>query len=82
MIYPNPSKGQIFLKYDIGTDNTDVQISIHNITDSEEVMRLHTGGQSKGNYYTQYNIDKLERGIYLVKIKIGDKITTERLVVE
>lgn len=82
LVYPNPAKGEIYLKYEVLSDNSEVEINIYNILDAQQSMRLYDGKVNRGERFDKYDIHKLKKGVYILQLKIGDKVTTERVVVE
>jgi serine protease len=82
MVYPIPSNGELFVKYHVGSDNSVVEISIHNIQDSKQKTTLYSGSRLKGDYQEKLNVASVKKGIYVVSIKVGDKTIHERMVIE
>ncbi|MTI22300.1 T9SS type A sorting domain-containing protein [Fulvivirga sp. RKSG066] len=81
LVYPNPSTGQIYIKYNIPSDNVPVSISLQNVLESID-RQLYKGQHNRGEYVEQYDVSRLKDGVYILTLKIGDKIQTERIVID
>jgi hypothetical protein len=76
-IYPNPSGKFIFIQTG-KSDNSDMNIEILTISGSKcKEIQIASGIQSN-----PIDISGLNKGIYVVKVKIGDKFINKKLVVE
>ena len=79
--YPNPASNEVYLKYDVVSDDSDIEITVYNVLDIHEGATLYKGKADRGEKFEKYGIDHLKKGVYMLQIKIGDKVTTERLVI-
>jgi len=80
-IYPNPVKEKLNVNYFISTDSK-VQFNVYSL-DGKKIVTLGEKNQSAGTYCEQFNVkDILASGIYVVELKINDKSTMEKIVVE
>ena len=77
-LYPNPSKGQSTLNYNL-SDNGNVIINIYNI-DGKIVKSFKEGYKTSGQYSKSLNLDKLTNGIYRYDIVVNDKISSGKIV--
>ncbi|UII31520.1 S8 family serine peptidase [Fulvivirga ulvae] len=82
LVYPNPADGEIYLKYEVLSDDSEVEISIYNILDAQQSMKLFSGKIHRGERFEKYDVHKLKKGVYILQLKVGDKVTTERVVIE
>jgi len=82
LVYPNPADHEIYVKYEVATDNAAVQLSIQNVLDARQGMQLFKGKHSRGEYLEAYDVSRLKKGIYILTLKVGDEIRKERIVIE
>lgn len=81
-VYPNPAQNEIYLKYHVDADNKMVEISVQDIADASNRTFLFRGKTGRGDFFEWYDIHSLRKGIYILKLKIGDKEKTEKIVIE
>ncbi|ELR73791.1 hypothetical protein C900_01401 [Fulvivirga imtechensis AK7] len=81
LVYPNPAKDEIYIKYSVDSDNSLVEVSVYDALDPNNEVQLYTGEHNRGEYFEWYNIQNLKKGVYVLKLKIGDEVKTERIVV-
>lgn len=67
LIYPNPAKNFIRLNIEESTSNIIDELLIYNINGKLMIKNWDLSLQN------QVNVENLENGLYLIKIKIGDK---------
>ena len=77
-LYPNPSKGQSTLNYDL-SENGNVIINIHNI-DGKIVKSIKEGYKTAGKHSKSLNLDKFKNGIYRYDIIVNDNISSGKIV--
>jgi len=77
-IYPNPTKGQIFIQGLEASKGDDINVSIVNITGSVVYSKTH---QVQGNQLP-IMLDELGTGLYLVQMTLDDEIVTKRLYIK
>lgn len=82
LVYPNPADDEIYLKYEVLSDDSEVEISIYNILDARQSMKLFSGKVHRGERFEKYDVHRLKKGVYILQLKVGDKVTTERVVIE
>ena len=75
-IYPNPSKGLVFIKNDTELISSDYEVSIYDLKGSEIYKN------EKGKFDTTINLSSLNPGIYFVKIKNDGSSQVEKLVID
>ncbi|UII19089.1 S8 family serine peptidase [Fulvivirga ligni] len=81
LVYPNPSEGEIYLKYEIQSDDVPVSVNIKNALEPAMEQQLFKGKQSRGEHIEQYDVSRLKNGVYILTIKIGEEVKTERIVI-
>jgi hypothetical protein len=74
LIYPNPSNG----KFTIRSNNAISEVEIYNITGE----RVFTDFNFSNRGSKSVDLSNFPKGIYLMKIYIGTKITTKKIVVQ
>ncbi len=83
-IEPNPSNGMVKFSY-VLTNETDVKISVYDIRGKRVKTIVSIQQNQKENSLVWNGIDdsgkKVPSGIYLCNIKIGDKQTTKKIVI-
>jgi Mg-chelatase subunit ChlD len=80
-IFPNPFTDRVQLIYDLPQD-TDVEITVHNLI-GQQIAVLARGPQAKGTQRLEWQgeeLDRLPSGLLLFKLKIGETITTRRVM--
>ncbi|MEZ4991435.1 MAG: VWA domain-containing protein, partial [Saprospiraceae bacterium] len=80
-IFPNPFTDQVQLVYDLPQD-ADVEITVHNLI-GQQIAVLARGPQEKGTQRIEWRgeeLDRLPSGLLLFKLKIGETITTQRVM--
>jgi len=75
-IYPNPSSGQVFVQLNKQT-KTEARIELFDSTGRQHQVEIKQG---KGLY--QINLSGYTKGLYLVKISIGDQVEVRRLIIQ
>ena len=75
LIYPNPSQGDLNIKRNINDDGDLMIVKIYSMSG---VLLLET--ESDSNFYFNLKNLNLETGIYLVQVRLQDKIETKRLI--
>ena len=77
-MYPNPSKGQSTLNYDL-SENGNVVINIYNI-DGKIIKSMKEGYKTAGKHNKSLNLDKFKNGIYRYDIVVNDNISSGKIV--
>ena len=76
--YPNPFNPVTTISYSIPKSD-DVEISVYNIDGTLE-NQLFNGYQTVGNYNFNWNAELKSSGIYIVKVRLGDRIKTQKVL--
>ncbi len=79
-VYPNPAVDQVNIAYTL-TDKEEVEVSVMNIM-GQEMTSVVKESQAAGSYNFNVNVQNYPAGVYLVQINTGDKISTQKLIVE
>ena len=80
-VYPNPSNGEFSISYDI-SKRSDVSLVIYDMKGLLIRSLVNVNDQYGGKYQIPVNLSDLPNGIYIVSLIIGDKKSTERIVIE
>jgi hypothetical protein len=79
VVYPNPASGSATLKIDL-KDNSKVELSVMNIVG--QVVKSNNTQAQIGENTIQIDLSGLTTGIYLVNVKVGNSVSTKKLIVE
>lgn len=77
--FPNPNEGKFTLSFDL-PENGDAIITIFDMA-GKELFRDSTTAQSE-SYESQIDISEYGKGTYILKIEIGDKACSKKIIVE
>ena len=78
-IFPNPTSDQTQVTFDLDQTSA-VQMTLHDLT-GREVQVINPQRLTPGQYTQQLNVSHLNSGVYLLKIKVGEKTTTRKISV-
>lgn len=78
-ISPNPTTGTFTLALE-GFQNEEVQIKVMNVLGEE--IYVSQKEKASGNYSKEISLRNTVAGIYLVQVKVGEKVRHSKLVVE
>ncbi len=78
-IYPNPSKGQLVITYNL-PDNAMVNLKVYSIL-GQEIAVIQQEKQSAGNYTINTDLSALKSGLYLVKLDAGEVQSITKLII-
>jgi hypothetical protein len=79
-MFPNPAVDHVNISYTL-TDNATVAINIYS-TAGKKIAEMQSKEQSAGSFSENINIkDFVAKGIYIVELKIGDRSTLQKLIV-
>ena len=79
-IYPNPAQTSTTISYTLN-NTQNVEIAIHDIL-GKNVLNINKGNQASGEYQQEINCQSFNNGIYIVKVTIGDFVSTRKLITE
>jgi hypothetical protein len=80
-VYPNPSKGEFTIKYDV-TKRADVKLDIYDIKGAHIKTISNTVNQYEGKYQIPVSLNEFPSGVYIVTLINGEKRSSEKVVVE
>ncbi|MBS1657823.1 MAG: T9SS type A sorting domain-containing protein [Bacteroidetes bacterium] len=78
-LYPNPANGNFTLSFSNFKRET-AQVDLMNLV-GQRVMNIYKG-RTNEKFTTQVDVSNLPAGVYYVKVMLGDKATSKKLVVE
>jgi hypothetical protein len=78
-LYPNPTAGNSFLTLNLDQQE-EVQITIVDMNGRTVAARNY--GELNGAWTLHLNTTEFSSGIYSLQIRVGDKLTTKRLIIE
>ncbi len=76
---PNPASDVSYINLDIIQSN-DVEVTIFNQIGQSVAKKAY--GKLAGKQMLPINVDQFNKGMYFVKINVGNKTTTQKLIVE
>ena len=76
-LFPNPNKGEFTLTLDSKSAKVNVEIF-----DIRGRLIYNKDYNSSGSFNQQINLNNVSKGIYLVKVKDGVNIRTEKIIIE
>jgi hypothetical protein len=79
-VFPNPAQGESTVSYQVSGGGQAVAVRVTDLL-GREVRTLFDGQQSAGFHELKVSGADLAAGIYLVKVRVGDKTATRRLEV-
>ncbi|MBC7922836.1 MAG: T9SS type A sorting domain-containing protein, partial [Ferruginibacter sp.] len=82
LVYPNPVHAELGVKYQVDADDSAVEISVRSIYGFQPKVNLFVGQQNQGQHYDSFNVQNLKPGLYVLTLKVGDRITTQTIQVE
>lgn len=81
IVYPNPTKGEFTIKYDL-KKRSDVLIDIVDINGVSLRTVVNIQGQHTGKYQVPVNLSDLPNGIYFVNLSNEGKRRTQKVVLQ
>ena len=78
--YPNPFSGSTTLSYYLNQEGP-VSVEVYN-TLGRKVQTLVVGTESAGQHQVKFDAGKLASGTYLLKVKTGESVSTQRVVLQ
>jgi len=74
-VFPNPFQNDLHLQF--GQQVNEAQVSVLSLTGA--VLYQIT---SKNTYQTDLKLEQLQKGVYLLQVKVGDKVSVQKIVKE
>lgn len=81
IVYPNPTKGEFTIKYDL-KKRSDVLVDIVDINGVSLRTVVNIQGQHNGKYQVPVNLSDLPNGIYFVNLTNEGKRRTQKLILQ
>lgn len=78
--YPNPFEGTTEIQYQVNQANN-VLFEVYDIT-GKLVISKDLGMKNSGSYNLTLNASKLDRGIYMYRLLVGEESQTRRMIVK
>jgi hypothetical protein len=79
MLFPNPSHGIFTLKF--STDETeDVELFVYDILGRKIASNIYKN--SLNSFDEQINFSQLSKGIYILRIKRGNRMSTRKIFID
>ena len=78
-IYPNPVSNYTWIAWEL-SDRSDVQISLYDLS-GREVKKILTTRQLQGKQKVKMDAASIPAGIYLVVLKVNDRLTSKKLII-
>lgn len=79
-LYPNPARNFVKLEYQI-VDEGDFSIEVMDMT-GKVILTPFKGKELKGIYSKNMNVSELEKGNYIVRLKLNNSIEVKKLIIE
>ncbi len=79
-IYPNPAQGVATVSYNVGSHAENVNIALTDLL-GRQVQVLANGLQAAGVQSKTVSTADVAAGTYLVRVQVGDKVSTSKMVV-
>lgn len=79
-VYPNPSVDGIFNIATYGVDNKELSVKVYDVT-GRLVSQLHEE-VATGKFNRTLDLSANVAGVYFAEVKIGNKVTTQKLVIQ
>ncbi len=79
IIYPNPTKENATLAINV-KENTSVTVSIYNLVGA--LVKTITANAVIGSNTINLDLTNLNSGIYLANVKVGNTVSTKKLIIE
>jgi len=77
--YPNPFSQSTTIKYSVSGDAF-VELNVVDLL-GNKIASLENNRKSSGNYSIQWNSENVSSGMYLLQMKVNEKITTKKIVI-
>ena len=78
--YPNPFNASTHILYHLPV-STVVTLSIHDLL-GRSIVTLARGRQEAGHHECVWNAEHVSSGTYLVRLKYGDRIVTNKIILQ
>ncbi|MGI4871956.1 MAG: T9SS type A sorting domain-containing protein [Janthinobacterium lividum] len=79
-VYPNPSRGAAVVSYRVADQASTVHIALTDLL-GRTVRTVEKGNQPVGNQTADLNTANLAAGTYLVRVQVGEQVSTSKIAV-
>ena len=76
--YPNPFYDYMLIVYEI-IKKSDIELSIYD-SNNNEIQKIIKGIQNKGRYVVKIDGKGLKKGLYICRLRVGDKIKQKTII--
>ena len=77
-LYPNPAKTELRVDYNV-SENAKIKVSIMDIA-GKKIETLVNKKQELGNYSIVTNVENFTNGVYVLEIRVNDRVYTETFI--
>ena len=79
-LYPNPARDYINVQYDAEAIIKEINISIYSL--DGKLIYSQSKSINNKSFDEQFNIDKIEKGYYIMKLTYNNNVITEKLIIQ
>ena len=80
VIYPNPLSESTTIAYEL-VNSTEVSVLVMDLKGKQVANLVNSAKQDAGTYYVNFDASDLTSGLYIVIVRTGDKVMTEKISV-
>ncbi|WP_417876209.1 S8 family serine peptidase [Winogradskyella sediminis] len=81
VVYPNPNKGEFTISFDSSlSDNSDVNVDIYDVSGRLVYKNIFTNNTVRFN--ETISLDNVASGVYIANISQGNKMTSQKIIIE
>ncbi|NJL74447.1 MAG: T9SS type A sorting domain-containing protein [Saprospiraceae bacterium] len=80
VIYPNPLSESTTIAYEL-VNPTEVSVLVMDVKGKQVANLVNNAKQDAGTYYVNFDASNLTSGLYIVIVRTGDKVMTEKISV-
>lgn len=78
-IYPNPASDYLNIRYE-NLAGGEIKIDLLDII-GKKISTLYTGREAKGEVQKYFDVSRISKGVYWIKISVGEKSTSRKIVI-
>lgn len=79
-VYPNPTRADVNVSFDLHDTPQVAQISIANLLG--QTLYQEQLNDFGGNYNNNFSLDNFAKGVYLLRIRVGDELVNRKIVLQ
>ncbi|MTI33309.1 T9SS type A sorting domain-containing protein [Xanthovirga aplysinae] len=80
-VSPNPFSTETTISYTVPEKGLDVRLEVYNMLGRRIAMLINNSNHEAGLFQREFQADGLTAGIYIIKMKVGDQLVTEKVIV-